>query len=97
MAWQVEGDGWLLLNSRPLRKGGWHSRIRRYDLTDENLQTGKIMLKFDSILPTWSYAGTLNKIFLGFGAAPLQKEQLERNCDSEAIIVGSISEFLRTN
>ena len=97
MDWQVEGDGWLLLSSRPLPNGGWRSRIRRYAIREEKPKLGQIVIELDAPLPAWSLAGSFDKKFVGFGPPPFKDELMPRTCDADDKLSGLILMLVRAD
>lgn len=77
MDWQAEGDGWLLLSSRPLQQGGWRSSIQRFTLAGKVLRPGSPVTEFDAPLPARSMAGNANQRFVGLGS-PLSERVAEK-------------------
>ena len=92
MDWQAEGDGWLLLSSRPLPQGGWRSRLQRYRLaaTKRHTEDEDVLVEFEAPLPAWSLAGTAEQRFVGIGPPPFQKELPVGSCSPEAPFSGSV-------
>lgn len=90
MDWQAEGDGWLLLSSRPLPTGGWRSRIQRYTLAGQLLRPGSVLTELDAPLPAWSLAGDTNQRFIGLGSPPFQQELRVGSCSAGAPFSGLI-------
>ena len=95
MDWQAEGDGWLLLSSRPLQKGGWRSRIQRYRVAAKKLHIEKVVLEFDAPLPAWSLVSSANQWFVGLGFPPFQREFSKGSCSPEQPFSGSVLAFRR--
>lgn len=95
MDWQAEGDGWLLLSSRPLQKGGWRSRIQRYRVAAKKLHIEKLVLEFDAPLPAWSLVSSANQWFVGLGFPPFQREFSKGSCSPEQPFSGSVLAFRR--
>ena len=95
MDWQAEGDGWLLLSSRPLQKGGWRSRIQRYRVAAKKLHIEKVVLEFDAPLPAWSLVSSANQWFVGLGFPPFQREFSKGSCSPEQPFSGSVLVFRR--
>ena len=90
MDWQAEGDGWLLLSSRPLPTGGWRSRIQRYTLAGQLLRSGSLVTELDAPLPAWSLAGGANQRYAALGSPPFQKELPDGSCSAGAPFSGSV-------
>ena len=90
MDWQADGDGWLLLSSRPLPTGGWRSRIQRYTLTATKPHTEDVVVEFEAPLPAWSLAGTDKQRHVALGALPFQNELPVGSCSPEAPFSGSV-------
>jgi hypothetical protein len=90
MDWQAEGDGWLLLSSRPLPQGGWRSRLQRYRLATTKTQTEDVVAEFEAPLPAWSLAGTTKQRYVALGSPPFQNELSVGSCGTEAPFSGSV-------
>ena len=90
MDWQAEGDGWLLLSSRPLPQGGWRSRLQRYRLATTNIHTEDVVAEFETPLPAWSLAGTAKQRYVALGSPPFQNELSVGSCSPEAPFSGSV-------
>jgi hypothetical protein len=90
MDWQADGDGWLLLSSRPLLQGGWRSRIQRYTLTATKPHTEDVVVEFEAPLPAWSLAGTAKQRHVALGAPPFQNELPVGSCSPEAPFSGTV-------
>ena len=90
MDWQGEGDGWLLLSSRPLPQGGWRSRIQSFTVFAKKLRGKEVVVELDAPLPAWSLVSSANRWFVGLGFPPFQRESEEGSCSPEQLFSGSL-------
>ena len=90
MDWQAEGDGWLLLSTRPLQQGGWRSRIQRYTVAAKKLHSKEVVVELDAPLPAWSLVSSANQWLVGLGHPPFQRESFKGSCSPEQPFSGSV-------
>ena len=89
--------GWLLLSSEPLASGQWLNRIRA--LTASALFEAKQMassqpwLSFETPQAARSLAGDRQRLFVGLGHPPFQREPSPNSCPAGAKLSGTVLEL----
>ena len=89
--------GWLLLSSEALASGQWLNRIRVLSASalfeNEQMASPQPWLSFETLQAARSLAGDRQRLFVGLGHSPFQREPSPNNCPNGAKLSGTVLEL----